>query len=60
VQLREFLPHFIDVLPGMLVVKSAYALGTDVEMRFRALAAKGSAARGLRLLDKLDREFRRR
>jgi hypothetical protein len=32
----------------------------DVEVRFRALAAKGSAARGLNLLDKLDREFRRR
>jgi HicB family len=32
----------------------------DVEVRFRTLAAKGCAARGLHLLDKLDREFRRR
>ena len=30
----------------------------DAEVRFRALAAKGSVARGLDLLDKLDREFR--
>ena len=32
----------------------------DAEVRFRTFAAKGSAARGLALLDKLDREFRRR
>lgn len=32
----------------------------DAEVRFRALAAQGSAARGLALLDKLDRRFRRR
>ncbi|HXJ93426.1 MAG TPA: toxin-antitoxin system HicB family antitoxin [Terriglobia bacterium] len=32
----------------------------DAEVRFRALAVKGSPARGLYLLDKLDREFRRR
>lgn len=32
----------------------------DAEVRFRALASTGSPARGLRLLDKLDREFRRR
>jgi len=32
----------------------------DAELRFRALAAKGSPARGLNLLEKLDREFRRR
>jgi hypothetical protein len=31
----------------------------DAEVRFRALAAKGSVARGLDLLDKLDRKFRR-
>jgi len=29
----------------------------DTEMRFRVLAARGSAERGLRLLDKLDRAF---
>jgi hypothetical protein len=29
----------------------------DVETRFQALAAKGSAKRGLKLLDKLDRHF---
>ena len=32
----------------------------DAEVRFRALAAKGSAVRGLELLDKLDRQTRRR
>lgn len=32
----------------------------DAEVRFRTLAAKGSTARGLTLLDKLDREFGRR
>jgi hypothetical protein len=32
----------------------------DAEVRFRAFAAKGSVARGLDLLDKLDREFRQR
>ena len=32
----------------------------DVELRFRALAARGSAKRGVELLDKLDRHFRRR
>jgi len=32
----------------------------DAETRFRALAAKGSAKRGLELLDKLDRGFNRR
>jgi len=32
----------------------------DVETRFRALAARGSAKRGLELLDKLDRGFPRR
>jgi HicB family len=32
----------------------------DAELRFRALAAKGSAARGLALLNKLDRNLRRR
>jgi hypothetical protein len=32
----------------------------DAETRFRALAAKGSVKRGLELLDKLDRRFRRR
>ncbi len=32
----------------------------DAEVRFRALAAKGSRKRGLQLLDKLDREFQRR
>jgi hypothetical protein len=31
----------------------------DTEMRFRALAALGSAKRGLNLLDKLDRAFAR-
>jgi predicted DNA-binding ribbon-helix-helix protein len=31
----------------------------DAEVRFRSLAAKGSAPRGLDLLDKLDRTFRR-
>ena len=31
----------------------------DTEMRFRVLAARGSAQRGLRLLDKLDRAFAR-
>jgi predicted transcriptional regulator len=29
----------------------------DSEVRFRALAAQGDAARGLELLDKLDRHF---
>jgi hypothetical protein len=29
----------------------------DAEVRFRALAARGSAERGLKLLDKLDRAF---
>ena len=29
----------------------------DAEVRFRALAAKGFASRGLELLDKLDRHF---
>ena len=32
----------------------------DTETRFQALAAKGSAKRGLELLDKLDRGFRKR
>ena len=32
----------------------------DAETRFRALAAKGSVKRGLELLAKLDRGFRRR
>jgi hypothetical protein len=32
----------------------------DAELRFRALAAKGSAARGLALLSKLDRNLRQR
>ena len=32
----------------------------DAELRFHALAAKGSAARGLVLLNKLDRNFRQR
>lgn len=32
----------------------------DAEIRFRTLAAKGSVKRGLQLLDKLDRRFRRR
>jgi HicB family len=32
----------------------------DAEVRFRALAAQGSPARGLELLAKLDRHFRRR
>jgi hypothetical protein len=31
----------------------------DAELRFRAFAAKGSAARGLALLNKLDRRLRR-
>jgi hypothetical protein len=31
----------------------------DVEMRVRALAARGSTERGLKLLDKLDRAFAR-
>jgi predicted transcriptional regulator len=31
----------------------------DTEMRFRVLAARGSAERGLRLLDKLDRALAR-
>jgi len=31
----------------------------DAEMRFRVLAARGSAKRGLRLLDQLDRAFAR-
>jgi HicB-like protein involved in pilus formation len=31
----------------------------DTEVRFRTLAAKGSVKRGLALLDKLDRHFRR-
>jgi hypothetical protein len=29
----------------------------DIEFRFRALEARGSAKRGLELLDKLDRAF---
>jgi len=29
----------------------------DTETRFRALASRGSAKRGLKLLDKLDRHF---
>lgn len=32
----------------------------DAEVRFRALAARGSAKRGLELLAKLDRRFHRR
>ena len=32
----------------------------DAELRFQVLAARGSAARGLALLDKLDRKLRRR
>jgi hypothetical protein len=32
----------------------------DAEVRFRVMAARGSAGRGLELLDKLDREFGRR
>jgi len=32
----------------------------DAEVRFRALAAKGSPKRGLDLLDKLDRKFGKR
>jgi hypothetical protein len=32
----------------------------DAELRFRALAARGSAARGLALLDKLERKLPRR
>lgn len=31
----------------------------DAEMRFRVQAARGSAERGLKLLDKLDRAFAR-
>ncbi len=31
----------------------------DAELRFRALAARGSARRGLALLDKLDASFAR-
>ena len=31
----------------------------DAEMRFRVRAARGSAERGLKLLDKLDRAFAR-
>jgi hypothetical protein len=32
----------------------------DAELRFRALATRGSRRRGLELLDKLDRAYRRR
>jgi hypothetical protein len=32
----------------------------DAEVRFRAMAQRGSPKRGLALLDKLDRSFRRR
>lgn len=32
----------------------------DAEVRFRAMAARGSVERGLKLLDKLDRRFHRR
>ncbi len=32
----------------------------DAELRFRAMAAKGSRETGLALLDKLDRSFKRR
>ncbi len=32
----------------------------DAEVRFRALAARGSPKRGLELLEKLDRRFHRR
>ena len=32
----------------------------DAELRFQALAAKGNRARGLRLLDKLDRALGRK
>jgi predicted DNA-binding ribbon-helix-helix protein len=32
----------------------------DAEMRFRVLAARGSAARGLSLLERLDRAFARK
>jgi hypothetical protein len=32
----------------------------DAEVRFRALAARGSVEKGLKLLDKLDRRFHRR
>jgi hypothetical protein len=32
----------------------------DAEMRFRVRAARGSAERGLKLLDKLDRNFARK
>jgi hypothetical protein len=32
----------------------------DAEVRFHAIAAKGSAKRGLALLDKLDRHFAKR
>ena len=30
----------------------------DTEVRFRAMASRGSAERGLALIDKLDRSFR--
>ena len=32
----------------------------DAEVRFRALVARGSVRRGLELLDKMNRHFRRR
>jgi predicted transcriptional regulator len=32
----------------------------DAETRFRAMAARGSAAKGLKLLDKLDKAFSQR
>ena len=32
----------------------------DAEIRFRAMAAKGSTRRGLDILDRLDSHFRRR
>jgi hypothetical protein len=32
----------------------------DAETRFRAMAARGSAAKGLKLLDKLDKAFSKR
>lgn len=32
---------------------------SDAELRFRALATKGAAARALKLLDKVDRAFGR-
>jgi hypothetical protein len=50
---------------GMSVNKLIEELSTialaqhDTEMRFRALAARGSAERGLKLLEKLDRAFAR-